>query len=473
VVLVIEWGSLIKTMKNYSIRQRLVFGIFISMLFILGGMGVWSHLVAEHESEEIFSARLATSARVLESLVAKQLEKATITSPIIINLPKELEDHDGADEVTGHPYETRIAFQVWNKSGTLLAKSASAPNEPLGSFVAGFTKYQLNDELWHIFTLQSGDVLVLAAEKNSVREEMSDDLGFAILTPLIAGAILLLIVVNVITYTNLKPLQSLADLLSKREPRSVASIELKETPKELKPVIKELNHLLQRVRDTVQREQRFIDAAAHEIRTPIAALQIHIQNAVNAQNDVERDKSLEEALKGLRRTTRLAEQLLTFSRVSGSVDEEKESLLSLDAICEEVIHAQSPIVHQQGQTIQFSADGDFVILGEQSKIERVIQNLIDNASKYGAQNGEININLKQADGLIELSVSNDGTPIPETEKGNIFNPYYRVLGEKSSGSGLGLAIVKEILNQYQANIQVTDKSPGNGTTITVQFKAVV
>jgi signal transduction histidine kinase len=75
--------------------------------------------------------------------------------------------------------------------------------------------------------------------------------------------------------------------------------------------------------------------------------------------------------------------------------------------------------------------------------------------------------------LIELSVSNDGTPIPESEKEKIFNPYYRVLGGKSSGSGLGLAIVKEILNQYQATIKVTDKSPNNGTTITIQFKAVV
>jgi two-component system sensor histidine kinase QseC len=421
----------------------------------------------------MFSARLATSARVLESLVARQLEKATITSPIIINLPKELEDHDGANEVTGHPYETKLAFQVWNKRGSLLAKSASAPNEPLGSFVEGFTKYQLNDELWHVFTIQSGDVLVLAAEKNSVREEMSDDLSVAILTPLLAGALLLLVIVNLITYKNLKPLQSLADLLSKREPRSVESIALDETPNELKPVIQELNHLLQRVRDTVQREQRFIDAAAHEIRTPIAALQIHIQNAVNANNDLERDKSLEEALKGLRRTTRLAEQLLTFSRISGAVDDEKLSLLSLDAICEEVIHAQSPILHQLGQTIRFDADGDFVILGEQTKIERVIQNLIDNASKYGAQNSLINIGLKQIDGLIELSVSNDGAPIPESEKDKIFNPYYRVLGEKSSGSGLGLAIVKEILNQYQATIKVADKSPHNGTTMTIQFKAVV
>ena len=459
-------------MKQYSIRQRLVIGILISMLFILGGMGLWSQLVAEHESEEIFSARLATSARVLESLVARQLEKATITSPIIINLPKELEEADGAGEESGHPYESRIAFQVWRNDGTLLAKSASAPNEPLGPLKPGFTKHQLDDELWHVFTLTSGQVSVLAAEKNAVRQEMASDLGVAILTPLIAGALLLLIVVNTIAFTNLRPLQALADLLSKRKPQSIEAIELKQTPNELKPVIHELNHLLQRVRDNFTREQRFIDAAAHEIRTPIAALQIHIQNAVNANNDQDRNKSLEEALKGLRRTTRLAEQLLTFSRMSGSVDKEKVTLLSLDAICEEVIHAQSPLIHQRGQTITFHSGGDYVIQGEQSKIERLLQNLIDNASQYGTQNGVIDVALSESNQFIELSVSNDGATIPDAEKEKIFNAYYRVLGNQATGSGLGLAIVKEIVNQHQASITVENKSFENGTKVTVRFKSI-
>lgn len=459
-------------MKRYSIRQRIVAGILVSMLFIFGGMGLWSKFVADHESEEIFSARLATSARVLESLVAKQLEKATLASPIIIQLPQELENRDGSPEITGQSYESKIAFQVWRDDGTLLAKSESAPKEPLGLLKSGFSKHRVNGDLWHTFTMKSGQVYVVAAEKNDIREEMADDLGVAILTPLIAGAILLLIIVNAIAFTNLSPLQALADLLSKREPRSVAPIELSETPSELKPVIQELNHLLERVRDTVKREQGFIDAAAHEIRTPIAALQIHIQNALTARNDDERQKSLEEALKGLRRTTRLAEQLLTFSRVTGDVDSEKVSLLSLDAICEDVINAQSPIIHQRGQTIQLKAQGDFVIQGEQSKIERLLQNLIENASQYGAKDGLIQVELLEQNGLIELSVSNDGKTIPEAEKQNIFNAYYRVLGEKASGSGLGLAIVKEIVQQHAAHIKVEDKSFNNGTKITVCFKAI-
>ena len=460
-------------MKQHSIRERLVIGIMVSMIFILGGMGLWSQLVAQHESEEIFSARLATSARVLESLTAKQLEKATLVNPIIITLPHETaDDHSIPQDDYGHPYESKLAFQVWHEDGQLLAKSESAPNLPLGQFKSGFTKNQLNNEIWHVFALSSGKVWVLAAEKDAVRQEMANDLRVSILTPLAAGALLLLIVVNVIAITNLRPLQALASLISHREPQVTTDIKLNDTPTELSPVINELNHLLKRVRDAFKREQRFIDAAAHEIRTPIAALQIHIENAVNSKDPSEREKSLAEALKGLRRTSRLTEQLLTFSRVSGSVDKEQKQLLSLDGICKEIIETTEPILSQRGQTISFEARGDFVISGEQHKIERVIQNLIDNASQYGLSNGNITVSLEEVNQLIRLSVSNDGNPIPDSEKENVFNPYYRILGSKSFGSGLGLAIVKEIINQHGGQIHIEDKTPGHGTKVVVEFTSV-
>ncbi len=128
-------------MIYFSIKKRLLLGIFLSMILVLGGMGLAAHFVTEHESQEIFSARLATSARVLEVLAAKQLEHATITKPIIIELPKELEHQQPhSEEITGHPYESKISFQVWHSNGTLLAKSATAPDEPLGPMIDGDRK---------------------------------------------------------------------------------------------------------------------------------------------------------------------------------------------------------------------------------------------------------------------------------------------------------------------------------------------
>lgn len=460
------------TARQYSIRRRLVSGTLVSMILILGGIGIAAHQMAKHESEEIFSARLATSARVLEALIARQIEKATISLPIVIALPKELESASGdAPKAYGHPYETKIAFQVRNAEGTLLARSSSAPDAVLGPMKTGFSANTIDDEVWQVFALQSGNIWVFAAEKDAIRQEMVSDLGMSILAPLIAGGLLMLVAVNVVLSLNMRALRELADRISKREPESLAQIELPETPVELAPIVRELNKLLHRVQAAFEREKRFIDAAAHEIRTPIAALQIHVQNALRADNLQERENSLAEALVGLRRTTRVAEQLLSFSRITAKVDSEKFQEVSLNRICLNVIADLEPLLAQRGQTIGFEAQQECIVLGDSYKIQRLLQNLIDNASQYGLPQGDIQVEIDKQETSAVLRVANDGKPVPEDEVDQIFAPYYRGSGQESSGSGLGLAIVKEIAEQHNARLSVQRKKDGQGTIVIVAFPA--
>lgn len=456
--------------KQYSIRRRLVVGTLVCMVAILGGIGYAAHDMAEHESEEIFSARLATSARVLEALVARQIEKASITIPIVIELPRELEQGNGDEpQAVGHPYETKIAFQVRDALGVLLARSASAPDVALAPMKAGFSQNTIGEEVWQVFALQSGDIWVFAAEKDEVRQEMVNELGLSILYPLIIGGVLMLIAVNFVLLYNMTALRELAGRIAKREPESLAPIELPQTPVELAPIVKELNDLLQRVRAAFEREKRFIDAAAHEIRTPIAALQIHVENALRAETPQERENSLAEALVGLRRTTKVAEQLLSFSRITAKVDSEKCQAVSLNRICREVIAAQEPLLAQRGQTIGFDASQECFVWGDQYKLERLLQNLVDNASQYGTAQGDIAVAIDRCGDRAELRVANDGEPIPETEADRIFAPYYRIPGNGKHGTGLGLAIVKEIAEQHKARVSLQRKPDGQGTVIVVSF----
>jgi len=455
---------------QYSIRSRLVRGTLVAIVLILGAIGIAANQVAQHESEEIFSARLATSARVLEALVARQLEKATISHPIVIELPRELENASSdAPEKYGHPYETKIAFQVWRVDGVLLAKSTSAPDVALGPLSEGFSKNKIDGHVWQVFVLRAGDVWVLAAENDEVRQEMVDDLGMSILAPMVAGGVLMLLVVNLVLSLNMKPLRELANKISKREPESLALIELPETPLELAPIIRELNDLLLRVMAAFEREQRFINAAAHEIRTPLAALQLHIQNALRADNPLEKEKSLNAALVGLRRTTNLAEQLLAFSRITAKVDAERFQRVSLNQICRDVIAAQEPLLTQRGQTIGLEAAEECSVSGDRYKIERLLRNLIDNASQYGAPQGDIQVAFGKQEQRIVLSVANDGEPVPVDETEKIFSPYYRIPGREPAGSGLGLAIVKEIAEQHQAAVSLRRKGDGQGVIVTVVF----
>lgn len=453
---------------RYSIRQRLVRRTMVCMLPILGAIVLVAHLFARHESQEFFSARLASSARVLEALTAHQLETATVANPIEIPIPRAIGLSGGAN-AWGHPYEHKIAFQVWRADGALLARSESAPTEALAPFAPGFSEKRLGDTLWQVFVLKSGQVWMIVAEKDEVREEMVEQLGTAVLVPVLIGGILLVVAVNLVLSTNLAPLRKLADAIARREAESLVPVDLSGLPDELVPVAEELNSLLQRVRRAFEREQQFIDAAAHEIRTPIAAVQVHVQNAMRAHDEGERARSMAEASAALRRTTLLAEQLLTFSRLASKTDLMLHEPVSLAAVCREVIELEEPLLARRGQSLGLSAPRDHFVEGDPFRLQQLLRNLIDNASQHGAPHGDVDVALSGDGRSVWLQVSNDGEPVPESEVEQVFRPYYRLQPAAMQGAGLGLSIVREIANQHGARVSIGRKADGQGCVVTVTF----
>lgn len=458
--------------RLYSGRRRLVLATLVCMVGIFTGIGIGAHHVARRESDELFSARLATSARVLEALLAHQLATATISKPLVIALPQELETTTSNDpKVFGHRYETKIAFQVWS-DGHLLAKSASAPTALLAPLRVGFLENLIGDEPWQVFILRSGRLWILTAEKDEVRQEMSDDIGKSILTPLVFGGLVMLIAVNILLLRYMRPLKQLADRIAAREPESLEVLELPETPLELAPIIIELNHLLDRIRRAFEREQRFLNAAAHEIRTPITAVQLHMENAMQATTAEQRQSSLESAMAGARRTSKLAEQLLTLGRLSAGGDLAQQQTLSIAEICQEVIATAEPLLSKRGQTIGLDVQQDCQVLGEPAQLQRMMQNLIDNASVHGSPHGDIQVTVDAGDSIVLLGIANEGDPIPESELPHLFTPYYRMNGAPSGGHGLGLAIVREIVDLHRGKVVVQAKENGFGTIVLVTLPCV-
>ena len=456
-----------------SIRARLLAGIFLSLAAILGVVAWVSYAVSRHEAEEIFGARLATSARVLEALVARQLDHATIASPIVISLPKELEVSDGdAGSEYGHPYETKIGFQIWREDGTLLARSASAPQLPFSPGAAGFSRRVLNGEPWQVFVLRSGNSWIQVAEKEEVRDELVHNLGLAVMTPLIIGAALLLVFVNLLVLYGLAPLRELAASIERKAPTDLARIEMTTVSRELAPVVRALNDLLGRVSLAFEHERRFTDAAAHELRTPLAALKIHAENLARATSDAERKQSIDLLLQGLERVTNLAAQMLAYSRTQGEADREPRVPIPLAGCVSEVVGALDPVRLAKSQHVRVtasSAANRASISGEPAKIQRLIRNLLDNASRYALPGSEIDVSISVQDNRLVLEVANRGDTVPHELRERVFEPYYRAPGNRSDGSGLGLAIVKEIVEQHGATVMLTSLDGGGGTLVTVRF----
>ena len=470
-------------MKQSSLRNQLVFGVVISMVVVMSLVGGAVYWALKHESDEIFRARLNTSARVLEALITNQINRMPKDEPLFIELPDDFDDrhdrhdrHDEAADNAVHPYEQKIAFQVWNDMGVLLAKSESAPTTRLGELTEGSQSVTLADETWEVFALKSGTIWVLAAEHNDVLEEKAHKLAYAVLTPFAVGTLLLILFVNIQVYRGLTPLQRLAARIRSRRPESLEPIEEDSWPDELKTSVVALNDLLARVKDAFAREQRFIDAAAHEMRTPVAGIQLHLQNAMQAPTEAARDQALREALEGVKRTTRFIEQLLTLSRTThGKGTDLPPSFVMVDTVCAEVRTALLPQLTLRQQAVAIVGAQGVVVQAMPQQLTSVIQNLLENASKYGDSNSTITLALAERDGDVTLQVHNLGKVIPAAEKANIFRPHYRSPSRAdldADGSGLGLAIVHETIQQLGGTVSVSDLPDQAGTCFTVTLPAV-
>jgi two-component system sensor histidine kinase QseC len=460
-------------LRTRSIRSRLLIGILCALTLILGSSAWWSYGVARHESQELFGARLATSARVLEALVARQVRHATIASPLVITLPRALE-HATTDQETdlGHPYETKIAFQIWDDEGRLLVRSVSAPERPFSPNAAGFKSEVVDGVPYHVFVLRSANTWIQVAEKNEVRDELIRNLGFAVMTPLIAGAALLLVVVNALVLYGLAPLRQLAANIEKRQPDSAGALEMRNVPKELTGVVRALNALLRRVELAFERERRFTDAAAHELRTPIAALKIHADNIARAENETERAQSMRKLKQSLERTSKLAARMLEYSRTQNASEHEERVAIWLPDLVRETSSVTDHVRQAKAQRLTITAaDGaaNAYVLGEPGKIQRLVANLLDNASRYAPAGSTIEAVIRSDAERVVLSIANHGPAIPPELRERVFEPYYRLPGSGSEGSGLGLAIVKEIAAQHSASIELSSITGTEGTVVEVTF----
>ena len=454
-------------MRTLSIQAQLLAGT-IALLFIVLGAAAWLGFDAgQDEAEELFDARLATSARVLATLLSPDKIGAG-AEPVVVMLPAALETavHDHATPL-GHHYETKIAFQVRDARGRLLMRSSSAPEAPYGPIEPGFSNQRFGGRGWRVFTLHSADLWFHAAESDEVRNELSGKIARATVAPLMVGIPLLLVLLALLTRFGLAPLAELARQIARRQPGLIAPLELARTPREVTPLVEALNGLL-------ERERRFTADAAHELRTPLAAIKIHAQNAARASTDAQRTASLARMMAAVERSAHLAAQMLAFRSATAPHAAPPAQRASMRQVLEDALDEVSPALKARSQKLTIATEppvDDIVVRGEHEKLVSLARNLLDNAVRYAPAGSAIEVALRARPGAVELSVADDGPGIPPDERGRVFEGYYRIPGTPGDGSGLGLAIVREIASQHGARIDIADGRAGRGTRVKVTFPA--
>ncbi|MGP9686628.1 ATP-binding protein [Halomonas sp. AOP25-F1-15] len=453
-----------------SIRQRtlglvlLVFGL--SMLVI----GFISYRYAAHEVEELYDASLAQNARLLDGLLQTPLPEE-YRDALLNSLDNALQRAKQWDKrFAGQRYESKLAFQLW-ENDRLLLRSANAPDADLADHPTGFTSLHIDEHEWRIYVLEISNSTqrIVVSEREDVRGELIRAVALRTLMPDLIGLPLLTAFLWWSIGWGLTPLSRMADQIRSRDPHNLQPLTLSPLPHELNTIAGALNRLLKRIRLMRIREKRFIADAAHELRTPLAVLDLHAQNALTADNIEDRQEALSHLRSGVARSTRLVTQLLTLARL----EPEEEALpdyrhTHLLREVRETLAKLSPLATERGQQLLLEADerAAWLMLEEPGAIETLVQNLVGNAIQHSPNRSAVSITLAATAQGFQLIVDDQGPGIPLSERKKVIERFQR--SGPSAGSGLGLSIVERLVTRHGGTLQLED-SPSAGLRVVINL----
>lgn len=460
-----------------SIRKFLLVSISILVIavFILAAAASYSR--ARYETDELFDAELAQTARILRStlgMAAAQNTSPLFQVPDISTLDwKSKEDLGENIERTplGHAYERKIMFQVIHQGKLVLRTD----NSPLAQDWMPKEGYQIVNENgfdWHLFSLIDADTFYTVGERGDIRDEVARKIALSSLYPSLLALPVLLALLMLALQRGLQPLRDLDRYIQTRNKDKLDAIDLVTATDEIRPIIESLNSLLARLRRSLESERRFTALASHEMRTPLAALKVAAQNALKADDETSRIAMLRDIDAGVDRASRLIGQLLTLSRLEQDNPGFEAVSLDILPLLREEIAALFPIALQRKQTIELITEEESLRIRTVSQLfPLVVRNLLDNAIKYSPEGGCIQVRAFRNKEAVHLWVDDSGAGIPSEERDRVFERFYRISGanEKATGSGLGLAIVRRIVELVGATIVLENSAELGGLSVRITF----
>tara|TARA_R100000406_G_scaffold91577_3_gene79561 strand:- start:1599 stop:2516 length:918 start_codon:yes stop_codon:yes gene_type:complete len=303
---------------------------------------------------------------------------------------------------------------------------------------------------------------------------MAEDIVLATILPAFFGIVIAAILIWWLIGTGLKPLKNLSRQLASKQADDLKPIQLADLPIEMSQLVKIINQLFWRLDQSFQREQRFAADAAHELRTPISALQIHLHNLRQTYGDDSEDWQLMQA--SVDRMGHLVNQILMLYRTAPEQIAAKDESIDLYKITSDVIARDYQQFEKRQQHVELIGESA-MMQGHVFALETLLQNLLNNASKYAPANGHILIQVHPTEKGVRLIVEDDGPGIPADQYERIFDRFYRYQNENSDlqlpGCGLGLAIVQHIIEMHHADIKLTNSAFESGLKVVIDFPAAL
>jgi two-component system, OmpR family, sensor histidine kinase QseC len=447
-------------MLHRSLQARLLAALLAGVAAVWLGAAALTGFDVRHELDELLDAHLAQAAALLVVQQTGELEH---------------DDERTLDAPSLHRYAPRAVFQVFHDE-QLVLRSADAPLQPLAAqgwhTPPGFSTARLDGVAWRVFAARGGenDVRVFVGERIDARERIVSAALGGTLWPLALALPLLALLSWWAIRRGLAPLRALGDQLSARSANSLHAIEQRDAPAEVAPLIEALNGLFARIDAMVQAERRFNADAAHELRTPIAAIRAQAQVALAESDAAARRHALAATLEGCDRATRLVEQLLTLSRLeAGAVVAMRP--VDLAAVARQVVAELAPKALSKQQELGLDAHAACHVAGDETLLAILLRNLVDNALRYGPAGARVNVTVRATPQQAMLSVEDSGPGLDAQQIKRLGQRFQRGLGHQESGSGLGWSIVRRIAEAHGLSVAVSRSATLGGLAVTINAGA--
>ncbi|GDY34930.1 ATP-binding protein [Acidovorax sp. NB1] len=434
-----------------SLRMRLL--VFLLAAIVLAGavQGALAYRSALDEADALFDYHMQQTALALRSGLPVDAQGL---GP---GLDPEDENHE-------------FIVQVWTNEGLRIFESAVGAALPQIA-VLGFTNVQARGGTYRVFSMQTRSQVIQVAQNMAVRQGMARSLALRTLAPLALMAPLLVLAVWWGVSRSLAPVERVRRQLAQRQADDLSPVSDAQLPDEVQPLVSELNLLFERVQQAFEAQEHFVADAAHELRSPLAALRLQLQGLQRAGDDATRAAAIERLSAGIDRATRLVEQLLTLARQEASSTASEP--VDLRAMAQLALADVAPAAQARGMDIGLldsdATTAPVIVRGSAEALRMLVRNLLDNAIKYTPPGGQVDVQVGTNSGHAVLTVEDNGPGIAPEHRERVMQRFVRDTADGAPGSGLGLAIVLAIAQRHGATVALDRSMRLGGLRVTLRF----
>ena len=455
-----------------SIRRQLLL-MTVLVLTVINGVAIWTANLYANRAAKLSYDRLIHGAALQ---VAENIN--LLDQRIVIDLPVS------AFETLALAPSDKAFYAITSETGELLTGYAHLPQANVES-----TSADANEDFSPVYfdgVFKGEDVRFISLTKRLIeadttqlvqvtlgqttlaRTQLANEMGGLVIQFLITFFVITLGLLMFGIWRVLLPLKLLKRAIEARSSTELTPLDTN-VPSEIRPLLETMNYFMSQLNSTLERLKRFTSEAAHQLRTPLAGLNLQAQNALIEKESSVRKEQLEDIIRSSHLLSETVKHLLDEASMTHRIRSQSFTEVSLDDLTKDVCRDLVVWALESQVEIEYLSDLSVSIKGDRVALTQMVRNIIENAVKYSPANSCVKVNLYPEGSEVCLSVEDQGVGISDEEKVHVFERFYRSKHNLTVGTGIGLSIAKEVAEHHNAQLILEDNAP-QGLIIKVLFK---